>query len=925
MDSLRTSPESSATALTPPPATDLDVLVTATRLELLPSERVCDTPLSRRSVSPVEPSVGDTHSTRAQLSVSQAEEQLVEQYSLHSIVETGELQVVGELAKTTQPSKKKKRKRKTKGKTADAPVTPQSHPRRKTCAQPGEKKPLPASGSDQKEVTDPVKTPDTLEESVEAGLRDVSKMPGRSQQPGSSKPSTSRSKAQKKLDILPAQNRQVMEELSGMTDICSFLSEEFALIHDRLEKTKFINDRLNYWEDSSLKQFHSAVSGLFEQCEKYLKSSQIEDFERKITLHKEGRFAFVNSVTYFSYLYSVCNFIAKYHHYQGFLYQDSIPLIISERINSLCSPEGGNLEKIKTTLVRTVSSLTISIDYLKRLSEIAEKRLGYSGKRLEGVLNLKRTVTYSNLNTFLKLLEVSERELVETCSLETLQEKEQYLKKNIKKIMLSFSESPEGKKYLKFVQSKVEIFHEPEKRFGMHCMRYIALTFLKAPVADTLPALERLKILVNPREPDSVDIADEGVKQFSLNLATVSIDRCKHAVASFEASSLIVASYGELKNASESLKSLKKYWHNLFSIAGDETCRNKAREINETIAEINVALHKAENRIKAKRIAAEKMAKKLIAEVAGEAEKEARVEKVKHRPYLAKPGKILSAQKGEQPQQEKTQQEKPVRREIQENWQHLDNAITLLNSLGDKYDQLGECIRLFRIVDNRQAENVTAEQKAFALYGLYSVSLFNTRNTFKEIRPSMTFLSRYHETLLRGENPSVSDGSIFFSTLDTYKKGLEKYKTLLINTQEKLNQLVEFTFYSDNNLIEDQELLDSISEAQTQCTNAVLEVRRFSEKLPDLCRLRKKSYKGLTRTRPRQPVQPPGPVQLDQPPGPVQLDQPPPDSSDSKKIQCLLEQIQEASNSLSTSQEQFSEVCTKLGSLVPTVGSTVSV
>ena len=943
MDSPRTSPGSSATALTPPPspspppATALDLLETATRLKQQPGERVCDTPLSRRSVSPVDPSVGNVHSTRAQHPDSQAEEQLVEQYSLHSFDETGELQVVGRLAKTTKPGKKKKRKRKTKGKTTGAPVTPQPHPRRKTCAQPGEKKPLPASGSDQKEVVDPVKTPDTLEESVEAGLRDVSKMPRGSQKSYQSKEKLpmSKSKEEKILRALSRQERQVLEELFLMKKDCLALFGEFNSIKNRLNEAKNLAERLALWEDSTLEEFHLAANGLHKQFESFLQSNKRAEFERQIFLQMARRTRSLYGVSYFSDLFYISGFFADYYHRRGEMCQELNCSIIAARIIDLCSPEGKDNEEVNSSLIRAVSSLLICTNFVNTLKNISENKINLPREQLELVPNLVRISSYSIFKPFLDLLEVSERSLAKTCSVETIQEKTKWLKKNIAQIMLSFSRSPVGKDFLKFAQSGVEAFDKPTERFEIHSMRYIALTLMKAPVADTLPTLDKIKTLVNPEGRGTVDLTAPKVKQLSLNMATASIDRCSCAVAYTGVSSSIDARYSELKDAIEPLKSFRSYWHSLFGNTDDMTYRDKARQFKEVIAKTSAALQETGNRIKVKFAAADKMAKKLIGEVAGEAENEARVQKVKHRPYLAKPGKIISTQKEEQPRQEK-----PIRREIQENWQHLDNAITLLNSLGDKYDQLGECIRLFRIVDNRQAENVTAEQKAFALYGLYSVSLFNTRNTFKDIRPNMTFLSRYHETLLRGENPSVSDGGVFLSTLDTYKKGLEKYKTLLKNTQGKLNHLVKFTFYSDNNLIEDEELLESISEAQAQCTNAVMEVRRFSEKLSELCRLRKKMYKGIKRIRPRQPaqpdqyiqlgqpVQPPGPVQLDQPvqpPGPAQLGQLAPDSSDSKKIQCLLEQIQEASNSLTTSQEHFSEVCTKLSSLVSTAGPTVSV
>ena len=780
--------------------------------------------------------------------------ELVEQFDLHSFIET-------EAPSKEEPGihrrPKKKAKRKAKAKKAAGSTTTQPSVKKKLCAQPDDEIPSPGGlkAHDASSGASPVQLQQT------EGL-DASAVPEGSQQ--LQEVGTTSIETKKTVNIrrvVVPEHSEILIKVKKMADICSILLKVLGVIQSRFTEVKDNQNCLQVWLSPEFTAFHSETAELVERCTSFLESEENKAFleTRKEKIKKAISPA--DRGYYFNCMISVHYFIAEYHFPQGVLPQVANNQLILQNIDSLCSPDLKHRDILTSNLLLAVKSFMISAHHCKHMLRIASLKIDCPKQKLSQISEKLKAADLSVFLPLSNLMTTSRRVLDQieaistTGSKEGFDEKRRQLEKNIEHIMTSFSQSDVAKDFYVFLQSDVGELEMITDQFERLCHRTIAIILAKAPtisISDTLKKINELAKRQKKQDPkDSIDMATSDLKHICLYMAEISIKRIRTIVTSSNASLTLIKKHDEFKLSVECMKSLKEAWHILFGASGDIKFSETSKQLRETLSYAVTAQHKALDNIKARSAAADKLAQRIKAEIDAKKKLEEHKEEAKVSTYLERAVISYAKQQAEQAQAVPQKETPLFEISILENREHLARGVSLLKTISDDISKLGECIKCFKTVENRKPENATTEQKAMALYGLYSLHLTFAKNSLKEkCRPSMVFLSDYHDKLLKDEAPPYSEGRDFYPNLIQYKVGIGDFTTRFNFAQKTLDQLIDLTFFSDNDLINDQDLLESIREGQLQCMRLTLEVHSFSKRLPEICEARKEKFKGKKRTAP---------------------------------------------------------------------------
>ncbi len=172
---------------------------------------------------------------------------------------------------------------------------------------------------------------------------------------------------------------------------------------------------------------------------------------------------------------------------------------------------------------------------------------------------------------------------------------------------------------------------------------------------------------------------------------------------------------------------------------------------------------------------------------------------------------------------------------ITENWQYLINGSQQLTA-----KDYGSAKQQFLTVINAHEESKTPEQQAWALFGCYKVHRTAATATLeKDCQPTIDFLTAYHTQIQNKQTPPAEQGRAFFGQLEACLGSMKEYHTHILPAKKYLQDLTALTFGKDNNLMEDEDLVESLSDAQILCQSEFHRLNEFTQNLESICQARK--------------------------------------------------------------------------------------
>ena len=178
---------------------------------------------------------------------------------------------------------------------------------------------------------------------------------------------------------------------------------------------------------------------------------------------------------------------------------------------------------------------------------------------------------------------------------------------------------------------------------------------------------------------------------------------------------------------------------------------------------------------------------------------------------------------------------------IKDNWRELRDGAKCLNQ-PNRQKSRGHFLR----VSNCGDENKTPEQQAWALYGLASLYHLEASDIMEsQCQAAMTFLKKYHAKLKGNISPSSVEGRQFFHNVETFTHSMQEFAISIQPVQKYLRQLIDLTFSKENNLDSDDDLMQSIADAQMDCRSEIRTLSEFAESLQIICEDRKNWIRSL--------------------------------------------------------------------------------